>query len=193
MREADLHPECGAEQRERVVDVVAVPDEGDDETLERPESLAHREHVGQRLAWVFAQGQAVDDRDRCLRRELDGDLVRAGPDDDPVDEPLEVACHVADALARPEHDVVGQVDRVAPELCHPGLERHPRPEARLLEQHGQRPPDQRRGHMPPRRQELCLQDPSRVEHEPDLSGRQVSDTQQVPPAQHPRRGDHRSA
>ena len=116
-----------------------------------------------------------------------------GPDDDAVDEPLEVARHVADALARTEDDVVGQVDRVTPELRHPGLERHPRPEARLLEQHRQRPPDQRRRHMPPRRQELRLQDPRRVEHQPDLISRQIGDAQQVPPAQHARGGDHRGA
>ena len=39
-----------------------------------------------------------------------------------VDEALEVAGHVADALARAEDHVAGEVDRVAAELGHAGLE-----------------------------------------------------------------------
>ena len=161
MRQPDLHPERRTEQRQRVVDVVAVADERDDEAVEAPEPLAHREDVGQRLAGVLAERQPVDDRDAGLRGQLERDLVRSRPHDDAVDEPLEVARHVAHALARPEHDVVGQVDRVTAELDHPGLERHPRPQARLLEQHRQRPPDERRRGMPARLPELALSAPSR--------------------------------
>ena len=89
---------------------------------------------------MLAEGQPVDDRDVGLGRQLERDLVRSRPDDDAVDEPLEVPGDVPNALTRTEHDVVGEVDRVPAELDHPGLERHPRPQARLLEQHRQRPP-----------------------------------------------------
>ena len=138
-------PEHRAEQGERVVDVVAVADEREDEAVGAAEALAEREQVGERLARVLAERQAVDHRDRRLGGELDDDLVGAGPGDDRVDEPLEVAGDVADALAGAHDDVLGQVDRVAAELVHPGLERHARPQARLLEEHRQRPPGERRG------------------------------------------------
>ena len=48
----------------------------------------------------------------------DDDLVRSGPGDDRIHEPLEVAGHVADALAGTQDRVVGQVDGVAAELGH---------------------------------------------------------------------------
>ena len=106
---------------------------------------------------MLAQRQAVDHRDRGLGRELDDDLVRARPGDDRVDEAVEVAGDVTDALPRAQDDVVGQVDRVAAELVHPGLERHPRPEARLLEQHRQRPARERRLGVPAVAPELGLE------------------------------------
>jgi hypothetical protein len=89
---------------------------------------------------VLADRQAVDDRDRGPRRELHDDLVGAGPGHDPVHEPLEVAGDVAHGLAPAEHDALGEVDRMAAELGHPGLERDARAQARLLEQHRQRAP-----------------------------------------------------
>ena len=143
MRQPHLHPERGAQQGQRVVDVVAVADEREHEALQPSEPLLHGEHVGERLAGMLAQGQAVDDRDVGLGGELQGDLVRTCPDHDRVDDPLEVAGHVTDALAGAEHGVVGQVDGVAAELGHPGLEGDPCPQARLLEEHRQRAPGQR--------------------------------------------------
>ncbi len=112
--------------------------------VEPAETLLHREHVRQRLARVLAQGQPVDDRDVGLGREFEGDLVRPGAHHDRVDEAIEVAGHVPDALAGPQHHVVGQVDGVPAELDHAGLEGDPRSKARLLEEHRQRAPDQRR-------------------------------------------------
>ena len=53
MREAHLETKRGSEEREGVVDVVAVPDEGEDESVEPPEPLAEREHVRQRLAGML--------------------------------------------------------------------------------------------------------------------------------------------
>ena len=176
-------PSAGAEECQRVVDVVAVADEGDDEAIQPPESLANREHVGERLAWMLAQRQAVDDRDAGLAGQLSRDFVRAGPDDDAVDEPLEVPSHVPHALAGAEHDVMGQIDRMPAELDHAGLEGHPRPQARLLEQHRQRPTDQRRRRVAPPRPVLGLERGRRVEDPPDLIRREVSHTQQIPPDQ----------
>ena len=144
MGEADLHPEHRTEQRQRVVDVVAVADEREDDALEPPEPLADREEVGQRLARMLAERQAVDDRDRGLLRELDDDSMWPGPGHDRIDEPLEVAGDVVDALAGAHDRVLGQVDRVPAELVHARLERHAGPEAGLLEEHRERPPDERR-------------------------------------------------
>ena len=107
---------------------------------------------------MLAQAQAVDDRDLGLCGELLHHLVRSRPHDDPVDEPLEVARDVADALARAEDDVVGQVDRVPTELDHPGLERHPRAQARLLEEHRERPARQRPIGVPPLARYSALSD-----------------------------------
>ena len=101
-----------------MVDVVAVADERQDDALEPPEPLLDREHVGERLAGVLAEGQAVDHRDRRLGGELDDDLVGPVRTTIAVDEPLEVPGHVADALAGAQDHVLGQVDRVAAELDH---------------------------------------------------------------------------
>ena len=145
MREPDLHPERRAEQGQRVVDVVAVADEREHAPRERRpkrssivKTSASAWHGCSRRVRPLMTGIAG------LRRELDDDLVRTGPDHDRVDEPLEVAGDVADALAGAEDDVVGQVDRVPAELGHAGLERDARPQARLLEEHRERPAGQRR-------------------------------------------------
>ena len=100
-----------------------------------------------------------------------------------VDEPIEITGHVADALAGAQDRVVGQVDRVTAELDHPGLERDPRPQTRLLEQHRQRPPGQRQDVVSAVRAELRLEHRRRLEDAPDLRRRQVRDTQQIPPTQ----------
>src|SRR5918995_6774969 len=134
---------------------------------------------------MLPQGQPVDDRDLSLCRELLRDLVRTGPDDDTVDEPLEIPSDVTDALAGAEYDVVRQIDRMATELDHPGFERHPRPQARLLEQKRQRPPDQRRLRVPSPLRELPLQCSGRLEHHADLRSRQISNAQQVAPMERP--------
>jgi hypothetical protein len=112
--------------------------------VEAAEPLVEREQVRQRLARVLADREPIDDRDRRALRELHHDLVGAGPGHDAVHEPRQVARHVADGLASAEHHALGQVDRMPAQLRHPRLERHPRPEAVLLEQHRQRPPLQRR-------------------------------------------------
>ena len=144
MGEADLHAHRRAQQRERVVDVVAVPDERERQPAQLAEPLVEREQVGQRLARMLAQRQAVDHRHARLRRQLDHDLVRPGPGHDRVDEPLEVLRDVAHRLPGAHDDILGQVDRRPAELRHPRLERHARPQAGLLEQHRERPATERR-------------------------------------------------
>ena len=111
------------------------------------------------------------------------DFVRSRPDHDTVDELLQVAGDVADALPRTEHDVMGEIDGVTTELRHPGLERHPRPQTRLLEQHRQRPPHQRRPSMPSPRPELSLQRGRGPEHDPDFISREIGNAQQVTPTE----------
>ena len=103
-----------------------------------------------------------------LRGELDDDLVRSGAHHDGIDEPLEVAGHVAHGLAGAQDDIVGQVEGMPAELRHAGLEGDARAQARLLEQHRQRPPDQRHRGVPPRLAILRLQrrPPSRRRRRP---------------------------
>ena len=183
MREPDLHAEGRAHQRERVVDVVAVADERQRQPAEVAEPLVEREQVGQRLARVLADRQAVDDRDRGLRGELQHDLVRSRAGHDPVHEALEVVGDVGDALAAAEHDPLGEVDRVPAELGHPGLERDPRAQARALEEHGERPPLEWRPGVPPLPDEFVLELRGPREHDADLVGAEISGGDEVPPAQ----------
>ena len=134
-------PERRAEQGERVVDVVAIADERHDGPRSSPRcsrivnTSASAWHGCSRRVRPLMTGIAG------LGGELDDDLVRTRPRHDRVDEALEVAGDVADGLAGAHDGVLGQVDRVPAELGHAGLERHPRPQAGLLEEHRQRPPD----------------------------------------------------
>ncbi len=162
-----------------MVDVVAVPDERQHETIEPAEALLEREHVGQRLARMLPKRQPVDDRDRRLGRELDDDGVRPGPCHDRVDEPLEVPGHVAGTLARAHDDVLGQVDRVAAELVHSRFERDAGPQARALEEHRDRPPGQRRRGMPPRGAILGLQLRRPIEDPQNLGRREVRNGEKI--------------
>jgi len=192
MGDPDLDPLPRRHEGERVEDVVPVADEGDDEPAEPPERLAQGEDVGQRLAGVLVEGEGVDHGDIGGRGQLHGDLVVPGPDDDPVNERLEVARDVGDRFADAPADIArGQLDGTAAELEHAGLERHPRPEAGPLEEHRQRPPDERRPLVAPRDGELGLEGGGRREHAPDLGGSEVTRAQQIPPAQAPRWGDAR--
>ena len=132
---------------------------------------------------MLAQRQAIDDRDRRAGGQLGDDLVRTGPDDDRVDEPLEISCDVPDALARAEDDVVRQVDRVPPQLRHPSLECHAGPQAGPLKKHRQRPPDERRIDVPMVRDELGLQLRRAVEDRDDLGGAEISRAKKIPAPQ----------
>ncbi len=177
----DLHAERAAEQRQRVVDVVAVTDERQDEPVKSTVTLAQGEDVGERLARMLAEGQGVDDRDRGLGGKLGDHGVRPRPGDDGIDEPFEVASNVANALAGAHHDVFGQVDRVTAELVHPGLEGHPGAKAGALEQHRDRPPGEGRPGVPALSQVLRFELRRKVIQAPDLGDRQVGHRQEVAP------------
>ena len=173
-----------------MVDVVAVADEGDDQAIQWPESLLEREHIREGLARMLPEGQPVDHRDVSLVRELLRDLVRSGPDDDGVDHSLEVAGDVANALPGAEDHVMGQVDRVAAQLGHAGLEAHPGAQARLLEEHRQRPTRERRPRVSPARPKLRLQPSRGLKDPPDFCRRKVSDAQQIPSDERRRGSSH---
>ena len=76
---------------------------------------------------------------RRVARQADGQLVVERPDHDSVDVAREHARHVLHRLARPDPDLpVGDEDRSSAELGHRDLERETRPEARLVEDQGER-------------------------------------------------------
>ena len=189
MGEPHLHPEGSADERKRVVDVVAVTDERDDGALEAAEVLADREDVGKGLTRVLAQGQPVDNGDRCLGRELQDDLVRTGARHDRVDESFEVTGDVAHGLTCTHDGVLREVDGRAAELGHPGLERHAGSQARLLEQHRQRSAGLQGQLVPAACPELGLQQGRCLEDPIDLGRRQIRRAEQIPPDQ--RRGRRR--
>ncbi len=173
MGQPHLHAERRAEQGQRVIDIVPVADERQDEPIEPPKPLTEREDIGQGLARVLAQGQAVDDRNRGLGRELDDHGVRSRPGNDGVDEPLEIPGDVADALAGTHDDVLGQVDRVPAELVHARLERDASAKARALEEHRDRPPDKRRRSVAAAREEFRLELRGAIEDPNDLIASEV--------------------
>ena len=181
MRDPDLHAQRRAHEGQRVVDVVAVPDERQRQPAQVAEPLVEREQVGQHLARVLADREPVDDRDGRLRRELDDHLVRPRPGHDPVDEALEVVGDVVHALPAAEHDALGQVDRVAAELGHARLERHARAQARPLEQHREGAPLERRVGVAPLPRELVLELGRAREQHADLVGGQIRRRDEVPP------------
>jgi hypothetical protein len=141
-----------------------------------------REQVGQRLARMLAQRQAVDHGNPRLGRKLDDDLVRPGPRHDRVDEPLEVLRHVPHGFTGAQHDILGQVDGMAAELRHARLERDPGPERRPLEQHREGASAERHVGVPAVGPELGLQGGRPGEQEPYFIGGQVGRRNQIPTA-----------
>src|ERR1019366_5143166 len=119
------------------------------EARQLPELLAHREVVRQGLARVKKVGQAVDDGDRRVAGELEDRVVRERAGHDAVDVSREDARCVRDGLAASDLDVARrQKLRRAAELGHPGLEGDARPRGRLLEDHGEDLPGERRSEIP---------------------------------------------
>jgi hypothetical protein len=122
--------------RERAGDVVAVADEGDRPAAQRPEVLAQRETVGERLARMLVVAERVHDVEPRRRGgELGEHALGIGPDHHGGDPALEVARDVGHRLARAERFVGAQRQHVAAELVYRDLERRSRPQRRLFEQH----------------------------------------------------------
>ncbi len=140
-----LDTKRASDQRQRSRDVVAVSDVGDAEAFERPEALAERLEVGERLAGMMERGERVDHRDaRCCGQRFDG-VMRAGPDDHPLEVAGENAGGVADRLAPTELELVGaKGDGMPAELGDPDLKRHSGARRRPLEEQRDRPALERR-------------------------------------------------
>ncbi len=123
-----------------MADVVAVAEVGDPHALERAETLPDRHRVGQRLQRVGGVGEAVDDGDRRVLRELvDLGLVERA-DQDRAQEAREDERRVACRLAARELQVGGRhVERHSAELGDPDLGADPRARRRLAEDQPDRP------------------------------------------------------
>ena len=164
-RGGSAKPKSAAALSQELHDVVAVADEGDRRARRAsPRCSRNVMQIREHLARVEQIGEAVDHRDAWrARASSTSERVRERARDDQVDPARQVARDVADGLARAEADVVGrQVDRRAAELLDAGLEGDARAQARLLEDHGERLADQRRGRLAGAK--LCLQSIGVVEH-----------------------------
>src|SRR5581483_4043166 len=138
-----------------------------------------REAVREDLTRMVQVREPVDDGDPRTGREIDDALVQERARHHEVDPPLEVPRDVAGGLPLPEADVAGcQVDRGAAELHHLDLERDPGPQARLLEDHGERSPREERVRLSS--PELALEARGDREHGVDLGARQIGDAEEVP-------------
>ena len=129
-----MHARAGRDPHQRVADVVAVAEVGDADALERSEALPDRHRVGERLQRVGRVGEAVDDRDRGVLRELVhlGLVERA--DQDRAQEAGEDERGVARRLPARELEVGRRhVERHPAELGDPHLGADPRPRRRLAE------------------------------------------------------------
>ena len=84
-------------------------------------------------------GQAVDDRHGRLVRQLDRGLMREGANHDQINRARNVARDILDRFALADTDIVRrQINRMATELRHAGLEGDARPQRRLLKYHRER-------------------------------------------------------
>src|SRR5205809_4602611 len=173
-----LEAEAGGRIHPRMDDVVPVADEGDAEAGEIPPALEQREAVGEDLAGVMEIGEPVDGGDAGSRREVDDALMEEGPRHDEIDPAFEVARDVPRRLALPEPDIAGgEVDGGTAELHHADLEGDAGPEARLLEDHGERAPEEERAGLAGT--QLRLQPRGELQDGLGLGLRQVGEAQEV--------------
>ena len=106
--------------------------------------LDEGEDVGQDLAGVEFVGEAVDHRHAGVFGEALDDRLLEGADHHDVAHPRDHLGGVFDGLAAAELGITRvEVDGRAAELLHPRLEGQPRARAGLLEDHHQRPVEQR--------------------------------------------------
>ena len=144
-----VHPEARGREQHGVAHAVAVTEPRHGLALEPAAVLEDRERVADRLDRVVpVAGFAVDDRDRRRVGQLaqDGDRLRARHDR--VQEATEHAPRVGHAFAaRQVHLARPQVDGVAAELRHPGLEADAGARRRVVEDHPEVPAGQERRHV----------------------------------------------
>jgi hypothetical protein len=162
-----------------VADVVAVAEVRDADPRERPEALADRHRVGERLQWMGCVGEAVDDGDRRVLRELVDLCLVEGADHDAAQEAGEDERGVARRLPARELEVGGgDVERHAAQLRDPDLGADPRPCRRLAEDepHGSPREDPKLTAA----RALDLQLVGEVERCPELVGAPVRDKREAP-------------
>ena len=115
---------------------------------------------------------------RGFARQLDRGLVREGANHDEVDPAREVARHILDRLALADTDIVRrEINRMATELRHAGLEGEARPQRRLLKDHRERPAAQVR--MLESNFELGLQPRAERQQAVELSRRERAEIEEV--------------
>ena len=135
--EPEVEPRRGVDPGRQHVVVVARP--GDLAAADRTALLLERHQVGQHLAGMRLLGEAVDDRNRRVRRHFPHVVLAEDSNDDRVDIARQHARGVGDGLAAPElHLGPGQHDRFAAELAHPDVERDAGAGRRPVEDHRQR-------------------------------------------------------
>jgi endonuclease/exonuclease/phosphatase family metal-dependent hydrolase len=133
----DLHLGEPAEHGQRPCDVVAVADVGEPAAGDRPERLAQRHQVGQRLARVVQRREHVHHRHRGVLGQLVDHPLLAGAHADRRRVAGEDQRRVAQRLPARELQLARAQDhRMPPELHHGGLERRARARRGLLEQQG---------------------------------------------------------
>ena len=91
--------EAAGGDHQRMGDIVSVTGKGEIQTLQIAESLTHREHVRERLAWVPQIAQRVHHRDPRPAREFVDGVLRVHARDDGVGPSLEVARHILERFA----------------------------------------------------------------------------------------------
>jgi len=174
---------------QRVEHVVPVADVGDPDAVGAAEPLADRQCVGERLARVGRVGEAVDDRDRGVCRELVDVLLGERPDHEPVEVAREDGRRVADRLAAAELKLAGgQVDADAAELGDADLERDAGARRGFGEDEPERPAQQQVLVLSPlvRRLQVVRE----VERRSQLLGAPVRDPREVPALERLGDGDH---
>ena len=167
----ELEAEAGGGVHPGGGDIIGVADPGDCAAFDRPFQLLEGHHVGHHLAGMRPAGEPVDHRHGGVRGQLGQRLVRPGAQHDRVDIARQRPRGVGEGLAPAELHVLRiEHHRVAAELMHGDLERHPGAGRRLLEDHGEhgagREPQalrraalalDRRGHVDDGAQRLAVQ------------------------------------
>ena len=147
--DVDVHAQPAERQQDRVAHAVAVAEPRHGLALEPAAVLEDRQRVADRLDRVVpVAGLAVDDRDRRGVGQLaqNGDRLRARHDR--VQEATEHAPRIGHALAAGQvHLSRPQVDGMAAQLRHPGLEADSRACRRVVEDHAEVPARQERRHV----------------------------------------------